>query len=60
MVSLLTGRELNLGLGPRDTVLLMLTLTLAIVSFGTGRTNVLTGFVHLVIFAVYIFFQIVP
>jgi Ca2+:H+ antiporter len=60
MVSLLSGRELNLGLGPRDTVLLMLTLMLAIVSFGTGRTNVLTCFVHLVIFAVYIFFQIVP
>lgn len=60
VVSLITGRELILGLGARDTVLLTLTLGLAVISFGTGRTNLLTGFVHLVIFFVYLFFQIFP
>lgn len=60
VVSLVTRHELNLGLGERDTVLLVLTLALSIVSFGSGRTNVLTGFVHLVIFFIYLFFQIFP
>lgn len=60
VISLISGRELILGLGPRDSVLLVLTLALSIVSFGSGRTNMLTGFVHLVIFCVYLFFQIFP
>jgi Ca2+:H+ antiporter len=59
-VSLITGREIVLGLSMRDTVLLLLTLVLSLVSFGTGRTNVLTGLVHLVVFATYIFLLIVP
>lgn len=60
VISLITGKELILGLGERDTVLLILTLGVAMISFGTGRTNVLTGFVHLVIFFIYLFFQIFP
>ena len=44
----------------RDTVLLLLTLVLSVVSFGTGRTNMLTGLVHLVVFATFIFLLIVP
>ena len=60
MISLYTGKELILGLGQRDSMLLILTLAISVVSFGTGRTNVLTGFVHLVIFFIYLFFQIFP
>ena len=60
VISLYTGKELILGLGARDSVLLILTLAIATVSFGTGRTNVLTGFVHLVIFFIYLFFQLFP
>ncbi len=60
IVSLVTGRELILGLGPRDTVLLLLTLVTTIVSFGTGRTNMLAGLVHLVIFGTYVFLLVVP
>jgi Ca2+:H+ antiporter len=60
MISLYTGHELLLGLSERDTVMLLLTLGLCVLSFGSGRTNVLTGFVHLVLFAIYLFFQIVP
>lgn len=59
-VSLASGREIVLGLDMRDTVLLLLTLVLSVVSFGTGRTNMLTGLVHLVVFATYIFLLIVP
>lgn len=52
-LSLISGREITLGLGGRETVLVLLTLGLSVVSFGSGRTNMLTGSVHLVVFAVY-------
>jgi Ca2+:H+ antiporter len=60
MVSLFTGRELILGLASRDEVLMLLALTLSIVSFGTGRTNVLTGIVHLVVFLTYLILLAIP
>lgn len=59
-VSLVNENELILGLDSRDSVMLMLTLMLSVVSFGAGRTNVLTGFVHLVVFATYVFLLFVP
>jgi Ca2+:H+ antiporter len=58
--SLLTGRSLTLGLGSGDTVLLILALSISIVSFGTGRTTMLTGLVHLVVFVAYLFLVFVP
>lgn len=59
-VSLATDHDLVLGLEKRDMVMLILTLMLSIVSFGTGRTNVLTGIVHLVVFSAYVFLLFVP
>ena len=59
-ISLLTGTELILGLGGGDMVLLAVTLTLSIISFGTGRTTVLTGIVHLVIFVAYLLLIAIP
>ena len=59
-VCLFTRRELILGLDNRDATLLVLALTLCIVSFGTGRTNVLTGIVHLVIFFAYLMLLVIP
>ena len=59
-VSLTTGHELILGLDMRDSVLLLLTLGLSVVSFGTGRTNMLNGLVLLVVFATYVFLLFVP
>jgi len=59
-MSLVTGKQLILGLDGRDTTLLALTLLLSVVSFGSGRTNVLTGLVHLVVFATYVFLLFVP
>ena len=53
-ISLITGRSLKLGLEPVEIVLLALTLLLSVVSFGTGRTNVLQGVVHLILFASFV------
>ena len=58
--SLITGKELTLGLGPGDTVLLLLGLGISVISFGTGRTTVLTGLVHLVVFCAYVFLIFFP
>jgi Ca2+:H+ antiporter len=58
--SLVTGRQVDLGLGPRDTIMLLLTLGICVVSFGSGRTNVLTGLVHLTVFAAFLLFLFVP
>ena len=49
-----------LGLDLKGMALLMLTLIVATLSLGTGRTTVLQGTVHLVIFAVYLFTTVVP
>jgi Ca2+:H+ antiporter len=60
MVSLATGWNLTLGLDGKSSVLLLLSLFVVTLSLGTGRTTVLQGVVHLVIFAVYLFTTIVP
>lgn len=59
-LSLLNGWTLALGLDLRETILLILSLMVATLSLGTGRTTVLQGAVHLVIFAVYLFTTVVP
>jgi Ca2+:H+ antiporter len=53
-------KQLVLGLNAQDTVLLVLTFVLSMLTFGTGRTNILFGLVHLVVFAVFIFLVFVP
>ena len=60
VVSLATGLTITLGLDIKSTVLLLLSLMVATLSLGTGRTTVMQGTVHLVIFAVYLFTTIVP
>ncbi len=60
IVSLATGWTLTLGIDLKSTVLLVLSLLVATLSLGTGRTTVLQGMVHLVIFAVYLFTTVVP
>ena len=49
-----------LGLDDRDIVLLVLTFILSMLTFGTGRTNILFGLVHLVVFAVFVLLVFVP
>ncbi|HVY23624.1 MAG TPA: hypothetical protein VG962_09765 [Steroidobacteraceae bacterium] len=60
IVSLMTGWTLTLGLDAKATVLLVLSLFVSTLSLGTGRTTVLQGTVHLVIFAAYLFTTVVP
>ena len=52
-IGLLTGTHVELGLEGTEMVLLILTLTLSILTFGATRTNMLQGAVHLVVFFVY-------
>ncbi len=58
-VSIMFRQPLELGLGEKDQVLLALTLLVGVITLGTGRTTVLQGIVHLVIFAVFLFFAVV-
>jgi Ca2+:H+ antiporter len=54
VVSRLTGLDIVLGVEHGDLVMLALTLFLCVLTFGSGRTNVIQGAVHVVLFAVYL------
>jgi len=53
-------KQLVLGLDAQAMVLLLLTFVLSMLTFGTGRTNILFGLVHLVVFAIFVFLVFVP
>jgi Ca2+:H+ antiporter len=53
-------KELVLGLNGQNTVELVLTFALSMLTFGTGRTNILFGLVHMVVFAIFVFLVFVP
>jgi len=59
-VSLAIGQPLELGLSGKDEVLLGFTLLLGVITLGTGRTTILQGIVHLVIFAAFLLFAVAP
>lgn len=59
-LSLMVELPIALGLDGKSIVLLFLTLIVGTLSLGTGRTTILQGVVHLVIFGVYLFTTIVP
>ncbi len=52
--------QLVLGVSQTNTVLLLLTLLVATLSLSTGRTTVMQGALHLVLFAVFLFMLAVP
>ncbi|MDX2155829.1 MAG: ionic transporter y4hA [Hyphomicrobiaceae bacterium] len=60
VVALALGWPLQLGLGDKEMVMLALTLLISVVTLGTGRTTVLQGVVHIVMFASFLFFVAVP
>lgn len=60
IVSLWQGWSLSLGLTPMSMALLVMTLFITSISLRTGRTNILPGIVHLVLFAAYLFLSFVP
>jgi Ca2+:H+ antiporter len=53
-------KQLVLGLDAQEMVLLVLTFVLSMLTFGTGRTNILFGLVHVVVFVVFVFMVFVP
>lgn len=54
LISMFTGKTLELGLDPAELNLLLLTLLVTIVTFSSERTNVLHGIVHLTLFFTYV------
>jgi len=60
VLSLFIDTPLVLGLGPTEMVLLALTFTVGMVTFTGGRTNILSGSVHLVLLATFVFLLFVP
>jgi Ca2+:H+ antiporter len=54
LISRMIGREIILGVEHADSVMLLLTLAVSIVTFASGRTNVIQGAVHLILFATYL------
>jgi Ca2+:H+ antiporter len=60
IVSIGNGWMLQLGIDARATVLLLLSFVVAMISLATGRSTVLQGVIHLVIFAVYLFTTAIP
>jgi len=53
-IGLITGKSVELGLDPVEMVLLILTLAVCALTFSGGRTNVLQGAVHFVLFLAYV------
>jgi Ca2+:H+ antiporter len=54
VVGILTSEHVVLGLTGKETVMLMATLLVSILTFASGRTNVLQGAVHLLLFLAYV------
>jgi len=54
VVSNLTGHPIILGVEHTNIVLLVLTLGVSILTFASGRTNVMQGLVHLVLFVAFL------
>jgi Ca2+:H+ antiporter len=59
--SVVLGIPLELGLHePKDIVMLALTFVVSAVTLATGRTQMMQGAVHLVMFAAFLFLAFVP
>lgn len=57
-ISHLIGHPILLGVQNADLVMLVLTLAVSLVTFASGRTNVLQGLVHALLFGAYLLFMI--
>lgn len=53
-IGFFSGRHIIFGLPAEEMVLLVLTLVVSALTFAGGRTNILQGAVHLVLFVVYL------
>jgi len=55
-----TGSPLELGVSAGGALLLGLSFLMALITYGTGRASFLSGVVHLVLFAVWVFLLFAP
>jgi Ca2+:H+ antiporter len=53
-VSYIYAHPVTLGLQGSDLVMLILTLAVSIITFASGRTHLMQGAVHLVLFLAYV------
>jgi len=60
LASIIFDLPLVLGLAPKEIALLAVTFLVSAITLGTGRTYVMQGAVHLVLFAAYLFLALVP
>jgi Ca2+:H+ antiporter len=54
LISHVSNHPVTLGLAASDALMLVLTLAVGIITFASGRTNVMQGAVHLLLFATYL------
>jgi Ca2+:H+ antiporter len=55
-----TQRPLELGVSPGGAVLLALSFLMALITYGTGRASLLSGAVHLILLATWLFLILAP
>jgi Ca2+:H+ antiporter len=55
-----TGSPMALGVTPGGAVLLTLSFMMALITYGTGRASLLSGVVHLILLATWLFLIVVP
>lgn len=60
IIFVVMDQPLLLGLGAKDSMMLALTLLVGAQSLATGRTTILQGVIHLVLFASFLFFAVFP
>jgi len=60
VIAVTLGLPLELGLEQKEMVLLALSFIVAMLTLVTGRSTIMQGAVHLVIFAAFLFLSIVP
>jgi Ca2+:H+ antiporter len=60
VIGMTTKRSVALGIEGGNLPLLLLTLAVSVVTFGSGRTNVLQGSIHLLLFAVFVLLIFCP
>jgi Ca2+:H+ antiporter len=60
VIGMVTNRPVTLGIEGGNLPLLLLTLAVSVVTFGSGRTSVLQGCIHLLLFGVFLLLIFCP
>jgi Ca2+:H+ antiporter len=55
VIGMVSGLEVALGLTPIQGVMLGLTLLVSMINFSDGETNMLEGFLHVILFVLFAF-----